>query len=814
MESVSPPRGGQGKFRWFWALLLPMVLVPATPGEGQAASRREVPIASSQARLPDDTALPETQVAAASRGAGEVEITGAQLQIQGADAGQLVISADQPIPTYESFFLPEPPRVVVDIPGAVHAIKEPIAVPPDGPVTRIRSSQYKERPVPVVRFVADLRSGLPYRVESAGPQLRVYIGGQLAQQAPSAPALAPPPPAPGQPPASAPAAAPAPGKVTRVDVRVLRGRSRISIGTVGKVAFNITEVSDPPSLVLDISEALIDPRAAKAIEIRQATSPVQRVRAAQYQQDGGRTVRVIADLRAPAKYEVAQVGSAIQVDLLAQAPAQAAAPPAPSPAAAPAAPPAPASGPPPAPTAGPSDEEQARISMDFKDADINNLLRIIAEVSGLNVVAGQDVTGKVTVRLVNVEWEQALDLILKINNLAYERDGNVIRVASQATLQREREARAKAQQEEAQARLARARTSLQVEPLQFRILPLNYAKAADLIPKFTPLKTPGRTDSSIVADDRTNSLMISELPAVISRIETMLKTLDRPTPQVMIEARIVEATRTFSQSLGIQWGGGGATTSKNSQFPNAFTLFGTNQVPPTTTGAPSITPPAPFTTTVVPTGGLGTAAGPVPVFVNLAAAPAASVTPAAIGFTIGSLTSPVVLGAQISAAESEGKTRTLSAPKVMTLDNIEAEIRQGQQVPYTTVDSSGRTVVSYVDAFIRLKVTPHITNDRRISMKIEAEKSEPGTIITFTGGFAFPVNQEKATTNVLVSNGSTIVIGGLFTNAENYLESRVPFLANIPLLGMLFKSKTIGPDSRGELLFFLTPTIAEEPRPS
>jgi len=810
MESVSPPRGGQGKFRWSWALLLPMVLVPATPGEGQAPSRREVPIASSQARLPDDTALPETQVAAASRRAGEVEITGAQLQIQGADAGQLVISADQPIPTYESFFLPEPPRVVVDIPGAVHAIKEPIAVPPDGPVTRIRSSQYKERPVPVVRFVADLRSGLPYRVESAGPQLRVYIGGQLAQQAPSAPALAQPPPAPGQLPAATPGAAPAPGKVTRVDVRVLQGRSRISIGTAGKVAFNITEVSDPPSLVLDISEALIEPRAAKAIEVRQATSPVQRVRAAQYQQDGGRTVRVIADLRAPAKYEVAQVGSAIQVDLLAQAPAQAAAPPAPPPAAAAAAPPAPASGPPPAPTAGPPGEEQARISMDFKDADINNLLRIIAEVSGLNVVAGQDVTGKVTVRLVNVEWEQALDLILKINNLAYERDGNVIRVASQGTLQREREARAKAQQEEAQARLARARTSVQVDPLQFRIMSVNYAKAADLLPKFTPLKTPGRPDSSIVADDRTNSLLINELPPVISRIETMLKTLDRPTPQVMIEARIVEATRSFSQTLGIQWGGGGAATGKQTSFPNAYTLFGTTQ----STGTTTITPPAPFTSTAVPTGGLGTAAGPVPVLVNLGAGPAASIAPAAIGFTIGSITQPVILGAQISAAESEGKTRTLSAPKVMTLDNIEAEIRQGQQVPYTTIDSSGRTVVAFQDAFIRLKVTPHITNDRRVSMKVEAEKTDPGTIINFSGGFAFPLNQQKATTNVLVSNGSTIVIGGLFKVTENYTEGRVPFLANIPFLGMLFKNKSIGPDERDELLIFLTPTIAEDPKPS
>ncbi|HEY7678561.1 MAG TPA: AMIN domain-containing protein, partial [Candidatus Methylomirabilis sp.] len=580
MESVSPPRGGKGKSGWSWALLAPMVLVPAIPGDAQSPLRREEIAVSSPASLPEGLpAAPASPLAAAPRRTGEVEITGAQLQVQGADAGQLVISADQTIPTYESFFLPEPPRVVVDIPGALHAVKGPVGVPPDGPVSRIRSSQYKERPVPVVRFVADLRSGLPYRVESAGSQLRVYIGGQVAQQTPSAPAAGQPPAVTAQAAASgAPAAAP--GKVTRVDVRVLRGRSRISIGTTGKVTFNITEVSDPPSLVLDIADALIEPRAARAIEVRQPASPVQRVRAAQYQQDGGRTVRVIADLRAPAKYEVAQVGSAIQLDLLAQAPAQAAGPPAPPAATAPAAPPAPgAAAQPPPPAAAAPAGEQARISMDFKDADINNLLRIIAEVSGLNVVAGQDVTGKVTVRLVNVEWEQALDLILKINNLAYERDGNVIRVASQATLQRERQARAVAQQEEAKARLERARTNVQIEPLQFRIIPINYAKAADLLPKFNPLKTPGRPDASIVVDDRTNSLMITELPPVITRIETMLKTLDRPTPQVMIEARIVEATKTFSQTLGIQWGGGAAATAKNSTFPNAYTIFG-NQIAP------------------------------------------------------------------------------------------------------------------------------------------------------------------------------------------------------------------------------------------
>ncbi len=148
------------------------------------------------------------------------------------------------------------------------------------------------------------------------------------------------------------------------------------------------------------------------------------------------------------------------------------------------------------------------------------------------------------------------------------------------------------------------------------------------------------------------------------------------------------------------------------------------------------------------------------------------------------------------------------------MDNQEAEIKQGQQVPYTTIDSSGRTVVAFQDAFIRLKVTPHITNDKRISMKVEAERSFPGDRVDFAGGFVFPINTRKATTNVLVSNGSTIVIGGLLQSDERWSESRVPWISKVPVLGSIFKSTSIGPDQKVELLIFLTPTILEEARVS
>jgi len=435
--------------------------------------------------------------------------------------------------------------------------------------------------------------------------------------------------------------------------------------------------------------------------------------------------------------------------------------------------------------------------MDFKDADINNLLRIIAEVSGMNVVAGSDVTGKVTVRLINVEWQQALDVILRINGMGYEIDGNIIRVAPQVKLAAEQRARDEARAREQKARedalkaeREAKKEQIQLEPLTDAVIAVNYAKAADVVKNLDRLKTPGRPDASIVVDDRTNKLIIRETEASLARMKNLLRELDRQTPQVLIEARIIEASRSFSQSLGIEWGFNAKLNMANLQSPQPISLFTDPLGAP---GAPIVTP-----------------AG-IPLAISM---PATSPT-AVVGLIANSLFSNrLALGARISAGEQEQKLRVLSSPKVATADNQEAEIKQGTQVPYTTIDSSGRTVIAFQDAFIRLKVTPHITNDGRISMKVEAEKSAQGTRIDYAGGFAFPINTSKATTNVLISNGSTIVLGGLLQSTESWTENRIPWISKVPVLGSLFKSTSIGPDGKTELLIFLTPTILEEPRVS
>jgi type IV pilus assembly protein PilQ len=663
----------------------------------------------------------------------------------------------------------------VDIPNATHAVPQPISA--RSPlVTAIRSSQYREQPVKIVRVVVDLRTMLPYRVAGEGNQLRVQLGSGVGEGAPSAPT-----------------AVPAPfGKVTRVDLQSVRGRQRLVIGTSGRIAYKVTEVADPLRLIVDLTGAQIDPANARTLDLRQVPSSVNRVQASQHQTSPEPVVRVVAELRSPTRYDVQQTPSAIMVDLMPPAPA--AAPPAPAAEAA-AQPAAPAGAPSAAPEAGApaasAPPAPGRLSMDFKDADINNLLRIIAEVSRMNVVAGGDVTGKVTVRLVNVEWQQALDVILKINNLGYEIDGNIIRVAPLAKLDAERKAREDARTAAARATVTEKQAKVQVEPLMTKVVAVNYAKASEVVKNLDRLKTPGRTDASVVVDDRTNTLIIQETAGTIEKMETLLKRLDIPTPQVLIEARIVEATRTFSQSLGVEYGFATQAMIKSGQnlrYMTPISVFSSN------VGTPLNYP---------------TATTGIPLAISF---PAAGTSPVGLGVTFGSLAGNFALGVRLSAAEQEGRVRTLSAPKVATLDNQEAEIRQGTQVPYTTVDSSGRTVVAFQDAFIRMKVTPHITNDRRVSMKIEAERSFPGDRIDFAGGFAFVLEQRKASTNILISNGSTVVIGGLMQTTDTQAESGLPWLKNIPMLGMLFKNQSIGPNSKTELLIFLTPTILEEPR--
>ena len=810
---------------------------PETPALEPAAPKA-VPVPTEEERAAAEKAMREAEEAAKpaspaeappgpARPAGPITVTGIEIRDAEPTGAVVVLTADGPFGAYESFSLPEPPRLVIDLPEATHAVKRPVTVPKEGPIRRLRSTQYKVKPVKTLRLVLDLASNLPYQVQAKNGQFHVLIGDAIAKAAaPEAPTPVVAARAPAAPPApAAPVITEGEGKVTGVSFKPADGRSQILIQTEGRVSFNLTELKDPPKLVVDVAGATIGAGVSRSLEVTQMPGPVERVRSAQFRTQPEKVVRVVADLKQRVRYEAVQSPTGITLEL--SEPAVAAPPvpvtpappvmaevprpvppapaapvavpePAPASAAAPAAVPE-AAPTPPAVAARPAAPRRGRLSMDFKDADINNLLRIIAEVSGQNVVAGDEVKGKVTVRLVDVDWEKALQTILQINNFDYVWEENIIRVASRAKLEADAASRTK-------AALA-VQDVKKAAPLKTAILNVNHAKPAEVVKALDKIKTAGR--GSISVDERTASLIIEDTEETIQKMRELLAKLDVATPQVMIEARLVEITADHSRELGIEWGG-----RFNPGSPDRPDQIGISDIFGAAAGAigniASVTAPVLGPGTPVLAQATGFLSGQtIPRAVNLPT----SQTAGGFGITLGRLDSRFVLGARLNLFETQGKSRTLSTPRITTLDNEEAEIKVGQQVPFTTVDSSGRTVIAFQDAFLRLKVTPHVTADKHVSMKIEAENTVAGARIDFSGGFVSPLNTRKATTRLLVADGSTAVIGGLVQTTERSREQKVPWLGNIPVLGWLFKNRTenIEPD-RTELLIFITPSLVEEVR--
>jgi len=417
-----------------------------------------------------------------------------------------------------------------------------------------------------------------------------------------------------------------------------------------------------------------------------------------------------------------------------------------------------------------------KVSFEFKDIDIHNLLRVIAEVSKKNIVVADDVTGKVTIRLRNVPWDQALDIILASKGLGKEEIGEIIRVAPLKTLE-----------DEARSREERKKALRRQEDLVVQLIPVNYAQADQMSSRVKDVLTERGT---VAVDTRTNTLVVRDIGSNIGKARALVEKLDSITPQVLIESRIVEANTTFSRSIGVQWGG-----------------FG--QAAPATGNATGLS----FPNTVRVTGGsdLGTASASgvsgTPNFaVNLPAAVGAGAG-GALGFVFGSANGAVNLNLRLSAAESSGTIKTISAPKVTTLQNQKASISQGVSIPFSQVSASGVNTV-FVEARLQLDVVPHITADGSVLMNIKATNNQPDP--SNTGANGQPAIQKKeAETQVLVRDGDTTVIGGIYVRRGSTNEAGVPWLMKIPILGFFFKTNTIS-ESRQELLIFITPRIVTQ----
>jgi type IV pilus assembly protein PilQ len=395
-----------------------------------------------------------------------------------------------------------------------------------------------------------------------------------------------------------------------------------------------------------------------------------------------------------------------------------------------------------------------KISLDFQDADIRNVFRILHEISGKNFIIGSDVQGKVTLKLDQVPWDQVLDLVTRMNRLGVSVEGNIVRIAPHAVIEAEKAAEKKTKEAEREA-----------APLVTEYIPINYATASAIQAHINEVKT---DRGKVTVDERTNMIIMTDVRDAIQRASEVIKKLDVVTRQVMIEARIVEATSDFSREFGIQWGFDHMNTRSSSLGgPYGFS------------------------------GGLANNMA-----VNL---PAASAT-GAIDFTFARLGGTnLTIDATLQAMESRGVGKIISAPKVLTMDNKVAIIKQGKQIPYQTSDE-GTVSVTFQDAVLSLEVTPHITMDNRISMVINATKDAPDPGISVLGQPA--ISKKEVTTELLVNNGDTVVIGGIITEDTGTSQGSIPGLGKIPVLGWLFKNQSKR-DSRTELLVFITPTIVE-----
>ncbi len=400
-----------------------------------------------------------------------------------------------------------------------------------------------------------------------------------------------------------------------------------------------------------------------------------------------------------------------------------------------------------------------RISLDFQDADIRNVFRILNEISGKNFIIGSDVQGRVTLKLDNVPWDQVLDLVTRMNRLGVDEEGNIIRIAPLATLEAEKKAEESARQ-----------AMVEVAPLVTEYIAINYSDAAGMQAHLNEIKSERGTVS---LDQRTNMIIMTDVKETIDRAKDVVNKLDIVTRQVLIEARIVEAKTNFAREIGIQWG-----------FDHM-----------TTRGADELGGPYGFS---------GATGGDSNYAVNLPPAAATSGIDFVFSRWPGSATS-LTINASLKLAEAEGKLKIISSPKILTMDNKEANIKQGTSIPYQKEEDNTVTT-SFVDAVLSLTVTPHVTMDNRISMKINATKDAPDFSQAVQGQPA--IDKKEATTELLVNNGETIVIGGIITETKSINESRVPGLGKIPVIGYLFKSRA-KKSERTELLIFVTTTIVD-----
>jgi type IV pilus assembly protein PilQ len=745
-------------------------------------------------------------------------------------------------PLAYTYYSPDPLTLVVDIPE-VDASKVPSRIN----VGTREVESLRVTPLAradgrsLTRVEVRLASLVPYQIYSKDRALHLVFerAGEMAsapaetKTPPAAPVVAELSPAPAvDVPAEsaaveeAPPAAPAPSVVARGPATRILGVSQgledgqlaITVKADGSLRYQDFFLGNPDRLVVDFKD-VISRAPVKALDVTQG--PVLKVRVAQFSAASPKVARLVLDLSKRAPYRVVEgrdgvkivfgegqapkpaplaalrtepAAAVLSAPVVIAAPAKASVPLLTASPGAAAVMPALSLPALPEPQMAPSKEvfeprtvgpaQKAftghPISLDFKDGDLQDIFRLFADISGLNVVVNPGVSGKVTLKLTEVPWDQALDLILKTNGLGKTLDDNVIRIARLSDLQKEEQDLRKLKEDQA----------LAGELIVWR-KSLSYAKAGEMEAPVKKVALSAR--GTVTLDARTNTMILTDLPANIEKAKELIADLDRATPQVEIEARIVVTTRNFTRDLGIQWGflnrqtaQFGNTTSRT--FPNSIILNGQ--------GVPGGGLPANQAGEAA-NSGVGVAGRGYAV--NLPATGFNS----AIGVSLGSILGNFNLDAALTALERQGRGRLLSTPKVTTQNNQAAEIKQGVQIPIQTV-ANNTVTVQFKDAVLTLKVTPQITEANTVILDIDVQNNT-ADFANLVNGIP-PINTQAAKTNVLVKDGATTVIGGIYQSNEQTAQNQTPFLSKLPILGYLFRNRFVT-SQNNELLLFITPRI-------
>lgn len=592
------------------------------------------------------------------------------------------------------------------------------------------------------RVVLDLSRQTQYKSEVRGNQYVLTLEAAPVAAAVAAPTFSAPTPVAG---AERPA-------VRNVDFRRgedLAGRVVVDLSTANS-AINIAQQGQ--NLVVDFVGATLPQSLRRRYDVSDFGTPVQAMRAT----DNGTGARLIIEPRGNWQYSSYQTDTQFVVEVR------------------------PTKEDPNKLISGPGYRGE-RLSLNFQNIDVRSLLQVFADFTNLNIVTSDSVTGTLSLRLKDVPWDQALQIVLDSKGLASRRNGNVLWVAPRGELATKEKAELESQQQ-----------VTELEPLRSQVFRLNYQSAGDVRNMLLGTGAAGGAGGaaggaatsrilskrgSLTADTRTNQLFVSDIPGKLEEVQAFLQKIDIPVRQVMIEARIVEADDTFSRNLGAKLGF--ASKTNGAGYGNTYT----NVVSPVTKDATWDNSPA----ISFPANGIN------------------GVNAASVAVSLFNAGAGRFLALELSALEADGRGKIVSSPRVVTADNIKALIEQGTEIPYQQATSSGATSVSFKKANLKLEVTPKITPDGNIFLDVDVNKDSVG--IQTTNGFA--IDTKHVQTQVLVENGGTVVIGGIYTQNERTDINKVPLLGDIPVLGNLFKS-TSKINNRTELLVFLTPRVLSD----